>query len=78
MNLILLDFLTILALGHNSAEYLHLLVEALRLSFADATAFVADPSKTPVPIDGMLSEPFAEERRSLINQERYKKTGVAS
>lgn len=54
------------ALGHNSSEYLHVLAEALSLSFASALAFVADPSKEDVPVTTLLSEKFAEQRRKLI------------
>ena len=57
-------------LGHNSADYLHLLIEALRLSFADVAAYCADPSVVHVPIEQMLSKTYATERRKLIHLDK--------
>ena len=41
------------------ADRLHLLIEALRLAFADGGWWIADPRVTPVPIDGLLSAAYA-------------------
>lgn len=53
-----------------SAERLHLEIEALRLAFADARWYVADPSVADVPVAGLLSKPYAAERRALIAPQR--------
>lgn len=53
---------------HNSAEYLHLLVEALKLAFADARAHLADPHAVPVPVARMLDKAYAAKRRALIDK----------
>eukprot|EP00047_Mylnosiga_fluctuans_P005422 m.240392 g.240392 ORF g.240392 m.240392 type:complete len:540 (-) comp13660_c0_seq1:152-1771(-) len=56
------------ALGHNSVEYLHVLIESLRQAFADAKWFIADPSRHKVPVEELLSVDYATSRRSLISQ----------
>ncbi len=53
-----------------SVERWHLLVEALRLAFADTRWHVSDPSVANVPTDGLLSKAYAAQRRSLINPGR--------
>lgn len=59
------------ALGHNSAAYLHLLVEAKKIAFADRDAWLADPGATPADaLKQMLSKAYAAERRREINPER--------
>jgi gamma-glutamyltranspeptidase/glutathione hydrolase len=59
------------ALGHNSAAYLHLLVEAKKIAFADRDAWLADPSTTPPEaLKKMLSKSYATERRKEIDRDR--------
>jgi gamma-glutamyltranspeptidase / glutathione hydrolase len=53
-----------------SPERIHLMVEAMRLAFADVRHYVADPAVSPVPVDGLLSDAYVRERRALINTER--------
>ena len=53
-----------------SADYLHLLIEALRLAFADARWYVADPAFSPPPVEALLSKAYADERRALIDPAR--------
>ncbi len=55
------------SLGHNSAGYLHLLIEALRLAFEDAGRYLADPDFADIPLESLLSKPYAEQRRRLID-----------
>ncbi len=59
------------SMRHNSAEYLHLLVEAKKLAFADRDAWLADPRAVPsAALTRMLSKEYAAERRKEINPER--------
>jgi gamma-glutamyltranspeptidase / glutathione hydrolase len=59
------------SLGHNSAAYLHVMVEAKRIAFADRGAWIGDPASTPQPaIDRMLSKEYAAERRKEISPDR--------
>jgi gamma-glutamyltranspeptidase/glutathione hydrolase len=53
-------------LEHNSAEYLHVLIEALRIAFADARHYVADPDVVDVPTKALLDEKYLEERAKLF------------
>ncbi len=53
-----------------SAERLHLMAEALRLAFADARWYVADPRTDPVPLEALLSKKYAARRRALLNPQR--------
>ena len=43
----------------------------MRVSFADTAWYVADPDKVNVPIKELLSDSYANERRKLIQPNRY-------
>ena len=55
---------------HNSADYLHAAIEALRIAFADAAWFVTDPNVTKVPTEEMISRPYLAERAKLFNAKK--------
>ena len=53
---------------HNSANYIHTIVEAIKLSFSDRHFYIGDPKFVNVPLKGMLSKEYAKERSKLINK----------
>ena len=56
------------SLGHNSAAYLHTLVEAKKIAFADRGTWIGDPASTPpAAIERMLSKDYAATRRKEID-----------
>ncbi len=66
----LLEAYDLKSLGHNTAPYIHLLAEAMKLAFADREWYYADPDFVGVPEEGLLSKAYAAERRNLIDRER--------
>ncbi len=57
------------ACGHNTAEYLHAVIEAVKLAFADREQWYADPSQVAVPIERLLSDAYGKMRAQLISEE---------
>lgn len=49
------------------AERFHLMIEAMRLAFADTRWFVADHATNPAPLNALLSKAYAAKRRALID-----------
>ena len=55
------------AMGRNSPETLHTMVEAKKIAWADRAKFYADPDFAEIPLAGLLSKKYAAERRKLID-----------
>ncbi len=70
----ILEEFDLIEMEHNSAEYAHHLIEALKLAFADAFAHVADPAHMRVTAEKLLSKEYARARRALIDPQRAMKT----
>lgn len=67
----ILEGFDIAALGHNTADTLHLLAEAKRIAFADRGAYLADRAHVPPDLlDLLLSKPYAARRRAAIDPAR--------
>jgi gamma-glutamyltranspeptidase / glutathione hydrolase len=58
------------AMGHNSAAFLHTVIEAKKLAYEDRARYYADPDFAKCPIDRLNSKEYAAERRRLINPQR--------
>lgn len=58
------------AMGHNSPAYLHHLIEAKKLAYADLDRFVGDADHLAMPADALLSDGFIAARRALMNPTR--------
>ena len=66
----ILEGFDLAAMGHNSADSLHVLVEAKKLVFEDRARFYADPAFISVPVEGLLSKAYAAKRRTLIDMHK--------
>ena len=53
--------------GHNSADALHVTIEAKKLAYANMLRYVADPNFAKVPVTGMLAKDYARSRSGLID-----------
>ena len=63
----LLEGYDLRAMGFGSADTLHTFVEAKKLAFADRARFYADPAFHKLPVDTLISKPYAAQRRALID-----------
>ncbi len=54
------------AVGHNTPRYLHLLTESMRRAFLDRARYLGDPDFVKVPIEKLMSKPYAAELRKTI------------
>jgi len=66
----LLEGFDLEAMGHLSADYVHVLTEALKLGFADRDKYYGDPLFVDVPMNALLSDEYTNLRRSLIDLAR--------
>jgi gamma-glutamyltranspeptidase/glutathione hydrolase len=58
------------SMGFMSADALHVQIEAKRLAFEDRARFYADPDFAPAPVEALLSEAYADQRRALISMDQ--------
>jgi gamma-glutamyltranspeptidase/glutathione hydrolase len=63
----LLEGFDLASMGHNTVEYIHTVIEAAKLAFADRETYYADPEFVAVPLEKLLSKDYATERRTLID-----------
>ncbi|MAZ06849.1 MAG: gamma-glutamyltransferase [Halomonas sp.] len=56
--------------GHNSADAIHYMAEAMKLAYADRSKYLGDTDYVDVPLEGLTSKGYAEELRKTINPEK--------
>ena len=66
----LLEPFDLAGMGYNSASYVHHLVEAERLAYADRNHYLGDPDYVDIPLENLLSGPYLDGRRKLIPADR--------
>ncbi len=62
---------------HDSADYIHTVIEALKLAYADRDTYYADTAFVQVPGEGLLSKAYAKERAALIDPKAASKAFIA-
>lgn len=66
----ILEGFDIASMGFGSADYLHVLTEAKKLAYEDRAKFYSDPEFNDIPLEELLSDAYADQRRSLIDMDR--------
>ncbi|MEK9535211.1 MAG: gamma-glutamyltransferase, partial [Halieaceae bacterium] len=56
-------------MGHNSGAYLHLLIESMKLAYADRSEYLGDPDRTGIPVKALTSDAYLDGRRALIQDD---------
>lgn len=64
----LLEGYDLASLGPGHPDHLHRLIEAKKLAFADRAKFYSDPAFNQLPVAELISKPYADERRKLIDE----------
>ncbi|RMG23554.1 MAG: gamma-glutamyltransferase family protein [Bacteroidetes bacterium] len=67
----ILEPMDLQGLGHNSVAYVHLLAQVIELAMMDREAYVGDPDFVQVPVDSLLSAPFARRRRRALSEQAF-------
>ncbi|MEO2036780.1 MAG: gamma-glutamyltransferase family protein, partial [Planctomycetaceae bacterium] len=70
----LLEQFDVGSLAPNSAEHLHLFIEAKKLAFEDRAQYYADVEFADVPVEWLISKDYARQRVKLINPKRARGT----
>lgn len=66
----ILDNFHLRAMGHNSADYIHVLAEAVRLAQTDVLHYLGDPEHVTVPIEALLDQSYGRSRGQSISLDR--------
>jgi len=66
----ILEGFNLSSMGHNSPDYIHTVIEAAKLAYADRERCYGDPDFVHVPLEELLSKEYAAERRKMIDPEK--------
>jgi gamma-glutamyltranspeptidase/glutathione hydrolase len=66
----LLESYDLKRMGPESSDWWHLFLEAKKLTYADRARFYTDPEFAKVPVQALISKPYAEERRKLLDKDK--------
>uniref|UniRef100_A0A674NTH2 Gamma-glutamyltransferase YwrD n=1 Tax=Takifugu rubripes TaxID=31033 RepID=A0A674NTH2_TAKRU len=66
----ILESFPLKALGHNSSDYIHILVEALRLTVTDSLSYLGDPEHVTIPLGTLLDKSYSQKRAQHISMDR--------
>uniref|UniRef100_H3C1J4 Gamma-glutamyltransferase 5a n=1 Tax=Tetraodon nigroviridis TaxID=99883 RepID=H3C1J4_TETNG len=66
----ILESFPLKALGHNSPDYIHILVEAVRLTGTDSLRYLGDPAHVAVPLGTLLDKNYCQKRAQHISMDR--------
>uniref|UniRef100_A0A8D0D050 Transmembrane 4 L6 family member 1-like n=1 Tax=Sander lucioperca TaxID=283035 RepID=A0A8D0D050_SANLU len=58
------------AAGHNSSDYIHVLVEAVRLAQIDALCYLGDPDHVTIPLETLLDKSYSHQQAQHISMDR--------
>lgn len=70
MQLNLIEPFNVAQYGFNSAQAIHLISECIKVAKADVYQYIADPEFIDIPLEGLCSKAYADERRKLIDPEK--------
>ncbi len=73
----ILETFDLAAMGHNSADYVHVVTEAMKMAYADRDSYYADPAFVQVPSTGLLSKAYGRARAGQIDMARAETRQVA-
>ena len=58
------------ALGHNSSDYIHVLVESVRLAMTDGLRYLGDPDHVTIPVETLLDKSYSHRQAQRICTDR--------
>jgi gamma-glutamyltranspeptidase / glutathione hydrolase len=67
----ILEEIDLASMRHNGPDYIHTVVQALDLALADRDAYVGDPAFVEVPVEELLSDAYASDRRAAMTDESF-------